>query len=114
LPSPRAKNKPAADEPKAWFSSIKSLANVLSEENQALLQVIREHNTESISELERLTGRRASNLTRTLHTLERYGIVSLKEARTGGAISFKTTCRGGRAPLKPVLKADVIDLKLSF
>jgi predicted transcriptional regulator len=36
---------------------VKSLARVLSEENQALLQVIREHNPESISELERLTGR---------------------------------------------------------
>ena len=110
----KGKHKPAAGEPKVWFSSIKSLANVLSEENQALLQVIREHNPESISELERLTGRRASNLTRTLHTLERYGIVSLKEARTSGAISFKTARRGGRAPLKPVLTADAIELKLSF
>ena len=57
-------------------------------------------------------GRRASNLTRTLHTLERYGIVSLKEARTGGAISFKTAGRGGRDPLKPVVTADAIDWKL--
>lgn len=110
----KGKYKLAAGEPKVWFSSIKSLANVLSEENQALLQVIREHNPESISELERLTGRRASNLTRTLHTLERYGIVSVKEARTSGAISFKTARRGGRAPLKPVLTADAINLKLSF
>ena len=110
----KGKYKPAAGEPKVWFSSIKSLANVLSEENQALLQVIREHGPESISELERLTGRRASNLTRTLHTLERYGIVSLKAAQTGGAISFKAARRGGRAPLKPVLTVDAIDLKLSF
>ena len=110
----KGKYKLVAGEPKVWFSSIKSLANVLSEENQALLQVIREHNPESISELERLTGRRASNLTRTLHTLERYGIVSLKEARASGAISFKTARRGGRVPLKPVLTADAIDLKLSF
>ena len=107
----KGKYKPAAGEPKVWFSSIRSLANVLSEENQALLQVIREHNPESISELERITGRRASNLTRTLHTLERYGIVSLNKARTDG---FTSARRSGRTPLKPVLTADAIDLKLSF
>jgi predicted transcriptional regulator len=106
--------KPAGSEPKVWFSSIKSLANVLSEENQTLLQVIREHNPESISELEQLTGRRASNLTRTLHTLESYGIISLKKARLGAGIKIKAARKSGRAPLKPVVMADAIDLKLSF
>ena len=38
----KGKYKLGAGEPKVWFSSIKSLANVLSEENQALLQVIRD------------------------------------------------------------------------
>jgi len=99
--------KPRADEPKVWFTSLKSLASVLSEENQALLQAIREHNPESIAQLEEITGRAASNLTRTLHTLERYGLVELKPATPARKA-------GGRAPLKPVVLADGLDFRLSF
>src|SRR3990167_9859537 len=97
LATPRGQYKPRPDEPKVWFASLKSLASVLSEQNQALLQTIREHNPESIAELEEITGRAASNLTRTLHTLEHYGLVELKPAEPRA---------GGRAPLKPVVLAD--------
>jgi predicted transcriptional regulator len=44
----RGQYKPRPDEPKVWFASLKSLASVLSEQNQALLQTIRERNPESI------------------------------------------------------------------
>ena len=103
----RGRHKPSPNEPKVWFASIKSLASVLSEENQALLQIIREHNPESITELEQITGRAASNLTRTLHTLERYGLVALQATKP-------LHKKGGRAPLKPVVLADGLDLRLSF
>jgi len=103
----RGRYKPRPDEPKVWFSSLRSLASVLSEENQALLQAIREHNPESIADLERITGRAASNLTRTLHTLERYGLVELKP-------TMPARKAGGRAPLKPVVLADGLDFQLSF
>jgi len=69
--------KPQKDEPKVWFESIKSMAQILSNENQKLLQVIIENNPKSLKELEDLTGRAKSNLSRTLRTLERYGIVEL-------------------------------------
>ncbi|NER25004.1 MAG: transcriptional regulator [Symploca sp. SIO1B1] len=69
--------KPREDEPKVWFESIKSLAQVLSQENQELLKIIINHEPGSISELEALTHRKTSNLSRTLKTLERYGIVEL-------------------------------------
>ena len=103
----RGRHKPAPGEPKVWFASLKSLASVLSEDNQALLQAIREHNPESIAELQDITGRAASNLTRTLHTLERYGLVELQAAP-------QSEGKGGRAPLKPVVLADGVDLRLSF
>jgi predicted transcriptional regulator len=103
----KGKHRPSPGEPKVWFTSIKSLASVLSEENQALLQTIREHNPDSISELEEITGRAASNLTRTLHTLERYGLVALKETKPRQK-------RGGRTPVKPVVLADGLDFRLSF
>jgi predicted transcriptional regulator len=102
----RGNYKPSPDDPRIWFTSLKSLASVLSEDNQALLQAIREHNPDSISALEKITGRAASNLTRTLHMLERYGLVELQAVPVEG--------KGGRAPVKPVVLADGVDFELSF
>jgi len=47
--------KPQKDEPKVWFESMKSLAQVLSNENQDLLRIIINHEPRSLSELEELT-----------------------------------------------------------
>lgn len=73
--------RPSADEPKIWFDSIKSLAQVLSNENQELLKLIIECKPQSLSELEKISHRKKSNLSRTLKTLENYGIVSLNRER---------------------------------
>ena len=74
--------KPKKDEPKVWFESIKSMAQILSNENQKILRVILEHRPASLQELVELTGRAKPNLSRTLKTLERYGIVELhKQSR---------------------------------
>lgn len=73
--------KVKADEPKVWFESIKSLAQVLSSENQELLKIIDAKHPRSLTELESLTGRKKSNLSRTLKTLERYGIVELHKEK---------------------------------
>lgn len=69
--------KPRKDEPKIWFDSIKSMAQVLGNENQELLRLIIGHKPDSLSELERISKRKKSNLSRTLKTLEKYGIVEL-------------------------------------
>ncbi len=71
--------KPKKNEPKVWFESVKSMSQVLSNENQDLLRVIIEHKPHSITELEEITHRKKSNLSRTLKTLEKYGIVELKK-----------------------------------
>ncbi len=71
--------KPKPDEPKIWFTSIRSLAEVLSDENQALLQVITDRKPGSIRELANITGRQSSNLSRTLKTLSAYGFVKLEK-----------------------------------
>ena len=42
--------KPKPGEPKIWFTSMKSLAEVLSDDNRALLQAIREVTPESVIE----------------------------------------------------------------
>jgi predicted transcriptional regulator len=73
--------KPKKNEPKVWFESIKSLSQVLSNENQDLLKLIIEHKPKSLTELEEISHRKKSNLSRTLKTLERYGIVSLSKEK---------------------------------
>ncbi|MCA6981596.1 MULTISPECIES: helix-turn-helix domain-containing protein [Pectobacterium] len=60
-----------------WFDSLKSVANVLSIENQQLLKVVAEHDPKTITELAVLTGRAVSNVSRTLKTLKKYDLVTL-------------------------------------
>ena len=71
--------KVTSDEPKIWFSSMKSLSEVLSDNNLALLKLISEKKPETLTMLAELSGRKISNLSRTLKTMERYGIVQLKK-----------------------------------
>lgn len=72
---------PQPDEPKVWFVSMKSLAEVLSDENRALLHVMMDMQPESISALAEVSGRKQSNLSRTLKTMSHYGIVELRRER---------------------------------
>ena len=71
--------KPKASDPKIWFTSMRSLAQVLSDENRALLDVIRTAQPGSISELAGLTGRKQGNLSRTLKTMSLYGLVKMEK-----------------------------------
>jgi len=69
--------KPRRGEPKVWFESLKSVSQILSSDNQELLKIIIKYNPQSLAELEVLSHRKKSNLSRTLKTLEKYGIVEL-------------------------------------
>jgi predicted transcriptional regulator len=93
----RGEYRPKKGEPKVWFETLQSMAQVLSSENQKLLRIIKEKNPTSLKELEIATGRKRSNLSRTLHTMSRYGIIDLvKHNRT----------------VQPVVKAT--DFKIEF
>lgn len=74
----RGEYRPKPSEPKIWFTSMKSLAEVLSDDNRALLHVIKDAQPKSISSLAEMTGRKPSNLSRTLKTMSNYGIVEMK------------------------------------
>jgi predicted transcriptional regulator len=79
----RGEHRPRPNEPKIWFTSMRSMAEVLSDDNRALLRLIREQKPESLSQLAEFTGRAPSNLSRTLKTMERYGLVEMqRELRT--------------------------------
>ena len=66
-----------ADEPEVWFPSVASMARVLSDENMALLKVIREQHPDSMEALANAVGKQAPNVSRSLHTMAEYGLVKL-------------------------------------
>ncbi|WP_417664479.1 helix-turn-helix domain-containing protein [Pseudidiomarina donghaiensis] len=71
--------KPAENEPKVWFPSIRSLAEVLSDHNRELLKMIAENNPQSLKELSELSGRAPSNLSRSLKTMSNFGLVKMEK-----------------------------------
>jgi predicted transcriptional regulator len=85
-------------EPKVWFTSTESFAKVLSAGNRELLRVIAEKAPASLDELAQFTGRKKSNLSRTLRTMAGYGLVRLE--------------RGERGRIAPKVTHDRVELEL--
>jgi predicted transcriptional regulator len=79
----RGEVKAKRGEPKVWFTSTESFAKVLSNRNRALLKVIAKSRPSSLQELAKSTGRKPSNLSRTLKTMEHYGFVRLHRGERG-------------------------------
>ena len=75
--------KPSPEEPRVWVSSLESLAKVLTDKNMLLLEMIRNSQPQSLGELAKLSDRKVPNLSRTLHLMERLGIVALLEKPNG-------------------------------
>ena len=72
-----------------WFDSLKSVANVLSKENQQLLKVIAKQQPQSVTELAALTGRLVSNVSRILKTLGKYNLVEMQKSQNGLAVKLQ-------------------------
>ncbi len=75
----RGEYQPGPGEPKVWFQSIESLSQILSDKNRALLALIAETKPQSVNELAMRAGRAKSNLSRTLRTMERYGLIRFEK-----------------------------------
>lgn len=75
--------QPKPGDPKVWFTSPESFARVLSNRNRALLAQIADTRPASLHELAAATGRTPGNLSRTLRTMERYGLVRLHKGVRG-------------------------------
>jgi predicted transcriptional regulator len=96
----RGERRVLRNEPKVWFTSTESFAKVLSAGNRELLRVIAEESPGSLDELSRMTGRAKSNLSRTLKTMEGYGLVVLE--------------RGERGRIAPKVTHDRVELDLQL
>jgi predicted transcriptional regulator len=79
----RGERRIARNEPKVWFTSTESFTKVLSAGDREPLQVIAEKAPGSLVELARITGEAKSNLSRTLRTMEGYGLVRLERGERG-------------------------------
>lgn len=86
----RGELKASPQAPKVWFTSIESVAKVLSEKNRELLAMIAEEPPASLQDLVDRTGRAKSNLSRTLKTMEHYGLVRLEKG-AGRAVAPRVT-----------------------
>jgi predicted transcriptional regulator len=82
----RSEIKPKSGDPKVWFPSTESLVRVLSDKNRVLLATIRDSQPKSLTDLAELTGRKKSNLSRTLKAMERFGIVKLERTGNGRVV----------------------------
>lgn len=87
----RGEYKPKPGEPKIWFTSMRSVAEVLSDQNRALLRTIRETKPESMADLAASTGRQPGNLSRTLKTMSSYGLVDLHREKAHVRPTVKST-----------------------
>ena len=73
----------AKDEPNIWFPSVSAMARVLSDENMALLKAISESHPDSMDTLAKTVGNHVPNVSRSLHTMAQYGLVTLtRQGRT--------------------------------
>ena len=90
----------SAEDPDVWFTSVESFAKVMSDRNRGLLALIAERRPESIDALAVVSGRAKSNLSRTLATMARYGLVRLE--------------KGEGRRLRPVVTFERVELKLNL
>ena len=95
----KGEHTPEADEPKVWFASLQTLAQVLNQKNIELLKIIVERKPGSVVELAEYSGRQQSNLSRTLNTLANYQLIDLQKV--------------GRR-VRPVARYDEIDACISL
>jgi len=71
--------RPLPDEPKHWVSSVEALGRILSAKNMLLLEMIRNSKPDSLAELASLSGRKSSNLSRTLKEMEKIGVIEFEK-----------------------------------
>lgn len=89
----------SADDPDIWFTSVESFAKILSERNRELLALIAQRRPDSLDALATASGRAKSNLSRTLQTMARYGLVRLE--------------KGEGRKIKPVVTFERVELRLA-
>lgn len=79
----KGKLKPSGNDPKVWFTSHKELTRVFSDQNMMLIEIIRDHAPESVTELAELAGCERPNVHRALKLLMEFNVIELVEGNRG-------------------------------
>lgn len=77
-------------EPKVWFPSISAATRVVSDENMAMLRVLREQKPESVDALARAMGKPVTEVAQSLQTMANFSLVKLN--RKDGSIVPVAAC----------------------
>lgn len=75
------KQKPG--DPRVWFTSFEALARVFSRQNMMLIEILREKDLDSVTELAQAVGKEKTNVLRSLRILEEFEIIEF-EGGPGG------------------------------
>jgi predicted transcriptional regulator len=70
-------------EPRVWFTSWEALARVFSRQNMMLIEILREFEPDSVTELAKRAGREKTNVLRSLKKLKQLEIVDFEEGAQG-------------------------------
>ena len=73
----------SSNEPRIWFTSYEALARVFSKQNMLLIEILREYEPNSVTELASKVGREKTNVLRSLKTLKEFEIVEFEEKEGG-------------------------------
>ena len=95
----RGKRTLKRDTPRVWFSSYDSLFQVLNSRNIELLGMILSRQPDSITQLAEISGRKLSNLSRTLKNFEHAGLLTWEKSVHGRS-------------KKPVVTAESLDIRI--
>lgn len=77
-------------EPKVWFPSISAAMRVVSDENMAMLRVLREQQPESVDALANVLGKPAPEVAQSLQTMANFSLVKLN--RKDGIVTPVAAC----------------------
>ena len=70
-------------DPRVWFTSFEALARVFSRQNLMLIEILREKDVASVTELAKEIGREKTNVLRSLKILEGFEIIEYEEGEGG-------------------------------
>jgi predicted transcriptional regulator len=75
--------KQHANDPRVWFTSYEALARVFSRQNMMLIEILREKDLESVTELARAVGKQKTNVLRALKLLASCEVVEFEDGEGG-------------------------------
>lgn len=79
----KGKRKQLPNDPRVWFTSFEALARVFSRQNMMLIEMLRQKDPDSVTELAREVGREKTNVLRSLKRLADFEIIEFEEGEGG-------------------------------